>query len=152
MLLVLMYLQVGSWAGNLMLTHDNDNFPSDVYTIMEAAGATVTIATSVTNMKSYKLSDFLQVSMATSVLVSMEIPFLKTNEMLQTYKVMPRAQVKCFVIVTVYVCCMYIRTCHTYVCTYSVHVCCTCMLYIHALHMYTHSFLLSPLHRMHMHM
>ncbi len=26
-----------------MLTHDNDNFPSDVYTIMEAVGATVTI-------------------------------------------------------------------------------------------------------------
>ena len=35
--------QIGSWAGNLMLTHDNDNFPSDVYTIMEAVGATVTI-------------------------------------------------------------------------------------------------------------
>ena len=26
-----------------MLTHDNDNFPSDVFTIMEAAGATVTV-------------------------------------------------------------------------------------------------------------
>ena len=26
-----------------MLTHDNDNFPSDVFTIMEAIGATVTI-------------------------------------------------------------------------------------------------------------
>ena len=26
-----------------MLTHDHDNFPSDVFTIMEAAGATVTV-------------------------------------------------------------------------------------------------------------
>ena len=36
-------VQIGSWAGNLMLTHDNNNFPSDVYTIMESVGATVTI-------------------------------------------------------------------------------------------------------------
>ena len=26
-----------------MLTHDNDNFPSDVFTIMAAVGATVTL-------------------------------------------------------------------------------------------------------------
>jgi len=32
---------VGSWAGNLMFTHNNNNFPSDVFTIMTAAGATV---------------------------------------------------------------------------------------------------------------
>ena len=30
-----------------MLTHDHDNFPSDIFTIMEAAGATVTIGQSV---------------------------------------------------------------------------------------------------------
>ena len=41
--IIIFYIQIGSWAGNLMLTHDNDNFPSDVYTIMEAVGATVTI-------------------------------------------------------------------------------------------------------------
>ena len=76
-----------------MLTHNNDNFPSDVYTIMEAAGATVTIATSPTDMKTYTLSDFLQVSMTTSLIVSMEIPFLKPNERMCTYKVMPRFQV-----------------------------------------------------------
>ena len=85
--------QAGTWAGNLMLTHDNDNFPSDVYTIMEAAGAAITIATSATAVKSYTLSDFLQVSMEASVIVSMEIPFLKANEILHTFKVMPRFQV-----------------------------------------------------------
>ena len=35
--------QVGSWGGNLMLTHDHDNFPSDVFTIMAAVGATLTL-------------------------------------------------------------------------------------------------------------
>ena len=34
---------VASWAGNLMLTHNNDNFPSDVFTMMAGVGAKVTI-------------------------------------------------------------------------------------------------------------
>ncbi len=34
---------VGSWAGNLMLTRNHDNFPSDVFTVMAAAGATLAV-------------------------------------------------------------------------------------------------------------
>ena len=34
---------IGSWAGNLMLTHDHDNFPSDVFTMIAGVGAKVTI-------------------------------------------------------------------------------------------------------------
>ena len=34
---------VGTWAGNLMLTHDHDNFPSDVFTMMAGVGAKVNI-------------------------------------------------------------------------------------------------------------
>ena len=34
---------IGSWAGNLMLTHNHDNFPSDVFTTMAGVGAKVTI-------------------------------------------------------------------------------------------------------------
>ena len=34
---------IGSWAGNLMLTHNHDNFPSDVFTMMAGAGATLTL-------------------------------------------------------------------------------------------------------------
>ena len=108
-------IQVGTWAGNLMLTHSNDNFPSDVYTIMEAVGAKVTIATSATDSKSYSLQDFLSVAMTTSVIVSMEIPFLATNEQLKSFKVMPRAQVsgmcRCRVDRHRSHACTYIRTC-----------------------------------------
>lgn len=86
-------VQVGTWAGNLMLTHNNSDFPSDVYTIMEAVGAKVTIATSATASKSYSLQEFLSIAMTTSVIVSMEIPFLVTNEQFKSFKVMPRAQV-----------------------------------------------------------
>ena len=34
---------VGTWPGNLMLTHNHDNFPSDVFTMLAGAGATITI-------------------------------------------------------------------------------------------------------------
>ena len=40
---MLLIVQIGSWAGNLMLTHDNANFPSDVFTIMVAVGALVVV-------------------------------------------------------------------------------------------------------------
>ena len=40
---MLLIVQIGSWAGNLMLTHDNANFPSDVFTIMAAVGSLVVV-------------------------------------------------------------------------------------------------------------
>ena len=40
---VLTCLQVGTWAGNLMLTHDHENFPSDIFTVLAAAGAMLTV-------------------------------------------------------------------------------------------------------------
>ena len=36
-------LQVGTWAGNLMLTHDHDDFPSDVFVTLAAVGTTLSI-------------------------------------------------------------------------------------------------------------
>ncbi len=34
-----------SWAGNLVLAHDNLDFPSDLATVFTGAQATVTVAT-----------------------------------------------------------------------------------------------------------
>ena len=42
---------VGTWSGNLMLTHDHDNFPSDVFTVMAGVGAKITIGMSPLNPK-----------------------------------------------------------------------------------------------------
>ena len=76
-----------------MLTRNHDNFPSDIYVMMAAAGAKVTIATSAQEYTSYCLHEFLQVAMDTKLIVAMEIPFLRKGEVYQSYKVMPRAQV-----------------------------------------------------------
>ena len=60
-----------------MLTHNHDNFPSDVFTIMAAAGSTVSISymepkptaptTSDVGTGEYPLWDFLNVDMANKV-------------------------------------------------------------------------------------
>ena len=34
---------VGTWAGNIMMVHEHNNFPSDVFTTLAGLGATVTI-------------------------------------------------------------------------------------------------------------
>lgn len=78
-----------------MLARNHDNFPSDVYSMMAAAGATVTIATSAVESTSYSLQEFMQVAMDTKLIVSMEIPFLDDGDVFRSYKVMPRAQVTC---------------------------------------------------------
>ena len=78
-----------------MLTHNHDYFPSDVYTIMEAVGALVTITTS-EGPKTYSLSQFLSVSMEASIIVGLSIPFSQSNEQIMTFKVMPRAQVSIY--------------------------------------------------------
>ena len=47
-LITMPILQVATWAGNLMLTHDHDDFPSDVFVVMAAVGATLSIGQSTT--------------------------------------------------------------------------------------------------------
>lgn len=77
------------WAGNLMLTHDNPNFPSDIFTIMAAAGAQVKVGSSA-GVVTMSLFAFLQTDMVGRVILAMSIPPLAPNERLATYKIMPR--------------------------------------------------------------
>ncbi len=79
----------GCWAGNLMLTHNNADFPSDIFTIMAATNATLTIASS-SGSQVYDLFSFLQLNMAGRVIVSISIPVVQPPQVLQTFKIMPR--------------------------------------------------------------
>ena len=79
----------GCWAGNLMLTHDNADFPSDIFTIMSATNATLTIASS-SGSQVYDLFSFLQLDMTNCVIVSISIPVVQAPTVLQTFKIMPR--------------------------------------------------------------
>ncbi|CAH1231902.1 XDH [Branchiostoma lanceolatum] len=82
---------VGSWAGNLMIKHDHPEFPSDVFTIMEAAGAKVTIGHR-DESQIMALGDFLGTAMNGKVICSLEIPPGKPEDVFRTYKVAPRSQ------------------------------------------------------------
>ena len=79
----------GCWAGNLMLTHNNADFPSDIFTIMAATNATLTIASS-SGSQTYDLFSFLQLDMSNCVIVSMSIPVVAAPSVLMTFKIMPR--------------------------------------------------------------
>ncbi|KAI8484808.1 hypothetical protein Bbelb_374050 [Branchiostoma belcheri] len=82
---------VGSWAGNLMMKHAFPEFPSDVFTIMEAAGAKVTLGWK-DDSQTVAVTDFLKTDMNGKVILSLEIPPASPDEIFQTYKVAPRSQ------------------------------------------------------------
>ena len=58
---------VGSVAGNLMLAHNNQFFPSDLFLVMLAVGAQFTIATSATATEVVPADQFIQYDMTNKV-------------------------------------------------------------------------------------
>lgn len=84
---------VASIAGNLMLTHDHPDFPSDIFTILEAAGSRLIIGDSSSNSETqYSLMQFLNLDMTGKVILAVLLPVFSTDCIICTYKVMPRAQ------------------------------------------------------------
>ncbi|KAK3726979.1 hypothetical protein QZH41_014709, partial [Actinostola sp. cb2023] len=87
---------VGTVAGNLMLTHDHPDFPSDIFTILETIGSTIIVVDAKTGKPSeYTLMNFLGLDMTAKVILMVVIPKPSepvNNVFLHTFKVMPRAQ------------------------------------------------------------
>uniref|UniRef100_A0A0B7AAS5 FAD-binding PCMH-type domain-containing protein n=1 Tax=Arion vulgaris TaxID=1028688 RepID=A0A0B7AAS5_9EUPU len=84
---------MGSWAGNLMLKHVHNEFPSDVFTMLETVGATIKIVGVKETNKNYSLLDFLSLNMNGKVIVSIQLPKYKTqNIIIRTFKTSPRRQ------------------------------------------------------------
>ncbi|XP_062514370.1 uncharacterized protein LOC134189984 isoform X2 [Corticium candelabrum] len=82
---------VGTWAGNLMLTHDHDGFPSDMHTILTAANASVTVENG-TSTNTYNMEEFLTLDMKGKLITYLSIPIEDPTEWFVTFKVMPRHQ------------------------------------------------------------
>ncbi|XP_069792527.1 xanthine dehydrogenase/oxidase-like isoform X2 [Narcine bancroftii] len=81
----------GGWAGNLMMKWMHHEFVSDVFVVLEAAGAKVTVSY-IDAVNVYTLMDFLDVNMQGKFLLFVEIPKLAEGELMNTYKIMPRNQ------------------------------------------------------------
>ncbi|XP_008216630.2 xanthine dehydrogenase [Nasonia vitripennis] len=83
---------IGTIAGNLMIKNQYHEFPSDIFLILETAGAQVHVLDLPGSKNSLNLREFLQIKMNKKILYSIVIPALGKEYMYKSYKVMPRAQ------------------------------------------------------------
>ncbi|CAB3359541.1 Hypothetical predicted protein [Cloeon dipterum] len=83
---------VGTLAGNLMLKKDEPGFPSDIFVILEAVGATLNILSNPTTSENVNLIDFLGKDLKGKVIQNIEFPTFDNNHHFRTFKVMPRKQ------------------------------------------------------------
>jgi len=83
----------GCWAGNLMITHDHEHFPSDMFCVMAGLGAKLTIASAKDGATtSVDLFQFLQTDMRQRVILSLFVPVLEKGEVFTSFKIMRRHQ------------------------------------------------------------
>nr|KAI8764756.1 xanthine dehydrogenase-like [Biomphalaria glabrata] len=89
-----MVRNAGSIAGNLMIKHKHPDFPSDIFTVLEALGAKVDIFDADTSTTAtYTMLDFLRkVNMTGKVIVAVQLPKLAENEVFRSFKITPRWQ------------------------------------------------------------
>ncbi|XP_017888813.1 xanthine dehydrogenase/oxidase-like isoform X2 [Ceratina calcarata] len=83
---------IGSMAGNLMTKHARREFPSDLYLILETAGAQLHIVEASGKKSSMDLLEFLNFDMKHKLLYSVVLPALGKEYEYRSYKIMPRAQ------------------------------------------------------------
>ncbi|CAK1542874.1 unnamed protein product [Leptosia nina] len=83
---------LGTVAGNLMLKHQDPEFTSDVFLILETVGADITIVQSYGANKVMSLPQFLQEDMTSKIVYNVILPPLGLDNRVVTYKVMKRSQ------------------------------------------------------------
>ncbi|CAG5123476.1 unnamed protein product, partial [Candidula unifasciata] len=84
---------LGSWAGNLMLKYSHKEFPSDIFLLLSTVGVTLNIVDEKGSNKNYSMVDFLSLNMTGKVIVSMQLPKYKSqNIVIRTFKTSPRLQ------------------------------------------------------------
>jgi xanthine dehydrogenase/oxidase len=84
---------MGTWAGNILIKHNHNEFPSDVFTCFETIGALLVINNPDKSTIQVLPSTFLKLDMKGRFLSAVIIPpYDKNTTLIQTYKVMPRSQ------------------------------------------------------------
>lgn len=80
----------GTVAGNLMMKHAHNDFPSDIFLLLESVGAKLSIASSQTEISSYSPTDFLGVDMKGKVIVSISLPIRQGGYVFRSFKITKR--------------------------------------------------------------
>ncbi|XP_049943149.1 uncharacterized protein LOC126419914 [Schistocerca serialis cubense] len=82
----------GTVAGNLSIKHMYQEFPSDIFLILEAADARINIADKNGGQISVSPAEYLKTDMNHKIIKSITLPSHDDNYYFKTYKIMPRAQ------------------------------------------------------------
>jgi len=82
---------LGSVAGNLMIKHAHNEFPSDLFLVLETVAAQVVVKSHTGEMQSVSLTQFLKCDMRGKLILSLTLPPLSTDYVVKTYKIMPRS-------------------------------------------------------------
>lgn len=83
---------IGSIAGNLMIKHAHNDFPSDLFLMLETAGTQIHILEAPSRKTSMMLQEFLETNMCHKIIYSVVLPALSDEYEYRSYKIMPRAQ------------------------------------------------------------
>lgn len=83
---------IGTIAGNLMIKHQHHDFPSDVFLILQTAGARIHILEAPGSKNDMTLLEFLDTDMKHKIIYSIVLPALDSAYVFRSYKIMPRAQ------------------------------------------------------------
>nr|XP_022914971.1 xanthine dehydrogenase/oxidase-like [Onthophagus taurus] len=82
---------IGTIAGNLSIKHEHNEFPSDIFLILETVGATITL-TSKNKTEKIDLLTYLKTDMKHKIIKEIILPPLNSSHLFNSYKIMPRAQ------------------------------------------------------------
>ncbi|BFZ17322.1 hypothetical protein BsWGS_20361 [Bradybaena similaris] len=88
-----MVRNAGSIGGNLMIKHAHNDFPSDIFTILESLGAKIEVYDCLTSeTKKSTMLDFLKTAMVGKVILAVELPKLDDDIVFKSFKITPRWQ------------------------------------------------------------
>ncbi|XP_053662777.1 xanthine dehydrogenase/oxidase-like [Anopheles marshallii] len=84
---------VGSIAGNLSIKNQHPEFPSDLYILLEAIGAKLTVAESVTTQSEVSPLQYIRMDMTKKLLKTVSLPaIVNQTNVFRSYRVAQRAQ------------------------------------------------------------
>jgi len=81
-----------SIAGNLMIKHAHNEFPSDIFLILETVGTQIHVLERPNRKQSLALWEFLKIDMRHKIIYSVVLPPIADEYEYRSYKIMPRAQ------------------------------------------------------------
>ena len=90
---------IGTIAGNLMLKHGHNDFPSDIFILLEAVKAKVVIKSKAAGEVKASPIEFLGLEMKKSVVVRIEIPPASALHKFASYKITPRSVIEVTLII-----------------------------------------------------